>query len=46
MAWLKKLSRILDTFMPSQLQQFHPVVERLITLSGELSVCKLTLFFD
>ena len=31
MAWLKKLSRNLDTFMPSQLQQFHPVVERLIT---------------
>ena len=46
MAWLKKLSRDLDTFMPSQLQQFNPVVERLITLSGELSVCKLTLFFD
>ena len=46
MDWLKKLSRNLDTFMPSQLQQFHTVVERLITLSGELSGCKLTLFFD
>ncbi len=44
MAWLKKLSRILDTFMPSQLQQFHPVVERLITLSGELTAYKLTFF--
>ena len=44
MAWLKKLSRDLDTFMPTQLQQFHPVVERLITLSGELTAYKLTFF--
>ena len=46
MAWLKKLSRELYTFMPSQLQQFHPVVERLITISGKLTAYKLTLFFD
>ena len=41
MAWLKKLSRDLDTFMPSQLQKLHPVPEREITLSDELTAYKL-----
>ena len=46
MAWLKKLSRNLDTFMPSQLQQFHPVTETQINVSDELTAYKLTLFSD